>query len=156
METLENVFEACVVKYRHRLRQVLAGAGVRSNPAVDDDWILDRIAELIPGPPPLTIETIPTPIIDAVAEKYGWRPEDVKKKIVRTVEIMQLKTVNSAITFLLYSFIPESLTILCDGCNVNRPFEHRCHRGRAMVNGEQTGRPCQCAECFVVEHLLTA
>jgi hypothetical protein len=36
--------EECLVVYRHALRQLLAFKGVRSNPAVQDEWILDQIA----------------------------------------------------------------------------------------------------------------
>lgn len=33
---------------------------------------------------------------------------------------------------------------LCDGCAVNEPFEHRCHRD----DGAWKGAPgCGCAEC---------
>ena len=43
-------FEECLLKYRQRLRTILAKKSVASNPAVDDKWILDRIEELILGP----------------------------------------------------------------------------------------------------------
>ena len=38
--------------------------------------------------------------------------------------------------------------LICDGCNVRPPFEHRCHQNRAFVNGESTGKSCQCPDCF--------
>lgn len=41
---------------------------------------------------------------------------------------------------------PEN-KLICDGCNVRPPWEHRCHEGNAWVRGEKTGRPCQCDEC---------
>ncbi len=45
METSEQ----CVIKYRHALRQALHSAGVPSNLAVDDDWILNQVSRLING-----------------------------------------------------------------------------------------------------------
>jgi hypothetical protein len=38
--------------------------------------------------------------------------------------------------------------LLCDGCNVSVPFEHRCHGRNAFVRGERTGQPCECSECM--------
>lgn len=38
-------------------------------------------------------------------------------------------------------------TIICDGCNVRAPHEHRCHGENASVSGEATGKRCQCREC---------
>ena len=43
----------------------------------------------------------------------------------------------------------EPKLLICDGCNVRAPFEHRCHGDRAFVNGEATGKPCQCEDCFL-------
>jgi hypothetical protein len=43
MQTLEE----CLLMYRHRLRTALYKAGVPSNPGVTDEWILDRVDELI-------------------------------------------------------------------------------------------------------------
>lgn len=42
--------------------------------------------------------------------------------------------------------------VLCDGCNVREPWEHRCHSGRygqanIMVRGERELVVCQCEEC---------
>lgn len=45
------------------------------------------------------------------------------------------------------SLWPEAL-ILCDGCRVQRPFEHRCHGEHSAIMGEQTGRRCECRECL--------
>lgn len=44
-----------------------------------------------------------------------------------------------------------SPSIICDGCNVTAPFEHRCHGSRSMVRGEQTGLPCECPMCKEME-----
>ncbi len=41
--------KACLLKYRHAMRQILAYAGVASNPGVDDDWILDQISLKVTG-----------------------------------------------------------------------------------------------------------
>lgn len=41
-----QTFAECLLMYRQRLRQILWEAGVPSNPAVDDSWILDRVKEL--------------------------------------------------------------------------------------------------------------
>jgi hypothetical protein len=38
-------------------------------------------------------------------------------------------------------------SIICDGCNVRAPFEHRCHGRNAYVRGERTGKACDCQEC---------
>ena len=40
-------FEECLLKYRMTLRQELARAGVPSNPGVTDDWLLEKVVELI-------------------------------------------------------------------------------------------------------------
>lgn len=39
------------------------------------------------------------------------------------------------------------MTTICDGCNVRKPWEHRCHGPRAFVNGERVGLPCECQQC---------
>ncbi len=36
---------------------------------------------------------------------------------------------------------------LCDGCNVQLPWEHRCHGDQAVIRGQQTDKPCECLEC---------
>jgi hypothetical protein len=46
MESMQE----CLLKYRLRLRQLLYEAGVMSNPGVMDDWILDRLAEVMRDP----------------------------------------------------------------------------------------------------------
>lgn len=43
MQTLEE----CLLMYRRTLRQLLYDNGIASNPAVDDEWILNKIAELV-------------------------------------------------------------------------------------------------------------
>ncbi|MEQ1499851.1 MAG: hypothetical protein ABL917_00570 [Parcubacteria group bacterium] len=45
METTEDL----LLKYRQVLRNALANAGVPSNPAVDDDWILEEINKKVTG-----------------------------------------------------------------------------------------------------------
>lgn len=40
--------------------------------------------------------------------------------------------------------------ILCDGCNVREPFEHRCHgysAPRIQVAGEWVNASCECEDC---------
>jgi|GEM_PF-4382766 len=140
--------------YRVRLRNALARAGIMSNPGVTDDWILDHIDELIIGPPPLTAETIPAPYLKLVGEKYAWEPEVARQKIARAQELLKLKTVDDAISYLAFEHIPGRSLVICDGCSVELPFEHRCHQELARVNGEHVGKPCQCAVCFVAENLL--
>jgi hypothetical protein len=39
------------------------------------------------------------------------------------------------------------MKVICDGCRVNEPFEHRCHGRMARVNDEPVGKPCECSEC---------
>lgn len=41
----------------------------------------------------------------------------------------------------------EMTRVICDGCAVNPPHEHRCHGLRAYVNGEAMRRPCDCRDC---------
>ena len=42
--------------------------------------------------------------------------------------------------------------IICDGCNVNEPFEHRCHgEGRIMVRGDVIDGACECTTCVSPE-----
>ena len=38
-------------------------------------------------------------------------------------------------------------TVICDGCNVIGPWEHRCHGLNASVQSEPIGRPCECQIC---------
>lgn len=40
--------------------------------------------------------------------------------------------------------------VICDGCNVLPPHEHRCHGARAQVKGEPAGKPCECPECHAL------
>jgi len=149
-------FEECLLLYRMRVRQILANAGVPSNPGSDDIWLLDELQKLVPGPPPLTVEKIPEPMLQLVGKCHDWDSEVARMAIGRTMKILELNNANDAISFLVYRWIPGVSLVVCDGCNVNLPFEHRCHGDRAMVSGEQTGKPCRCVDCFVVEHLLTA
>lgn len=44
--------------------------------------------------------------------------------------------------------------LICDGCAVWSPHEHRCHEGDAQVKGEPTGRACECPECHPAPELL--
>lgn len=37
--------------------------------------------------------------------------------------------------------------VICDGCNVRPPHEHRCQGDQAHVRDEPTYRPCECGDC---------
>jgi len=37
--------------------------------------------------------------------------------------------------------------IICDGCNVDGNWEHRCHGENAFVGREATRKPCECKPC---------
>lgn len=39
--------------------------------------------------------------------------------------------------------------ILCDGCNVREPHEHRCHgkEGPITVQGDRMNAGCECQDC---------
>lgn len=89
--------------------------------------------------------------ITKVSEKYGWDMRTVRAMVKKTQEILGIPH-PEAIEFLLE--INASARTICDGCNVREPFEHRCHRGRSVVQGEQTGKKCQCVECFIVYNLI--
>jgi hypothetical protein len=39
--------------------------------------------------------------------------------------------------------------IICDGCNVRPPFEHRCHGNRSVIAGKHTGQTCECKDCHL-------
>ena len=39
--------------------------------------------------------------------------------------------------------------IICDGCNVKPPFEHRCHGNRSVIAGKHTGQTCECKDCHL-------
>ncbi len=106
------------------------------------------------GGEPLTIDNIPEPIFGFLKEQRGWDTDMSRQKIIKTQQILRLRTVADAITFLLLQYIEGRTLTICDGCNVRPPFEHRCHGSRAVVRGEQTGEPCRCVECFLVEHSL--
>jgi hypothetical protein len=45
--------------------------------------------------------------------------------------------------------------LICDGCRVREPHEHRCHVFPVLVDGEEVREVCQCRECYrggPVEH----
>lgn len=37
--------------------------------------------------------------------------------------------------------------VICDGCNIREPFEHRCHGRNIVVRGERADRSCECRPC---------
>lgn len=43
---------------------------------------------------------------------------------------------------------------ICDGCNVNAPFEHRCHENNATIRGERINKSCECPICREKERFL--
>lgn len=89
--------------------------------------------------------------IPTIAAKYGWDAETTRRKIRKTQEILQLKYPIDAVEFLLATVVAP---VICDGCNVRPPFEHRCHGQRSVVRGEQTDKKCQCPDCFVMNNLV--
>jgi len=54
--------------------------------------------------------------------------------------------------------------MICDGCNVREPFEHRCHStsgsGRTIpemvVRGERVPRACECEPCREEDRIFAA
>ena len=46
-----------------------------------------------------------------------------------------------------------SVPMLCDGCNVNWPHEHRCHNigfvGFITVYGDKVYQRCECERCRI-------
>ena len=48
---------------------------------------------------------------------------------------------------LLAKLSDQSNLLICDGCAVQSPFEHRCHGNMAFEHGEPTGKSCQCPDC---------
>ncbi len=144
MQTTEDLLHM----YRRRLREILEDVGIMPNHDVTDEWILDNILSLIPQPPTITINQIPEPLSKIILERLGWNEEEAKLKILRTQEILGLD-VNEAIRFLLYEVITGVKIVICDGCDVEQPFEHRCHNERAVVRGEQKDEKCLCVNCFI-------
>jgi hypothetical protein len=52
----------------------------------------------------------------------------------------------------------REVRLICDGCNVREPFEHRCHSPGDCVNsivvrGDFTKGPCRCELCHPKHHL---
>lgn len=88
--------------------------------------------------------------VPIVAAKYGWSEEVARQKIRRVQEILHLMHPIDAIEFLLAT---RPKPIICDGCNVNPLWEHRCHDRKSVVQGEQTSKQCQCPECFVINEV---
>lgn len=82
-----------------------------------------------------------------IASRYGWTIEITKQKIKQTQEMLRLAQPIEAIEFLLETTTQPK--IICDGCNVRPLFEHRCHKQRSVVQGEQTNKMCRCTDCFV-------
>lgn len=150
--------EECLLMYRQRLRELLFWAGQPSNPGVTDDWVLEQVSRVFAGYMvksgqfPMTLENIPAGILGFLAKKHGWEIETTRQKISRAQEILGLSVVG-AVSFLMEVYIPAERQVICDGCRVALPHEHRCHGRLARVGGEPSG-PCQCVECFVGNHLL--
>lgn len=46
--------------------------------------------------------------------------------------------------------------LICDGCAVASPHEHRCHGLNAHVMGENTGQSCECLACASDEEIAIA
>ncbi len=46
--------------------------------------------------------------------------------------------------------------IICDGCNVRYPHEHRCHEDRPQVRGEHVFGTCSCPDCHPSAEELAA
>lgn len=88
-------------------------------------------------------------LVPKVAAKFGWSEGVTEAKIRKTQQILNLMAPIDAIQFLLATVQP----IICDGCNVRGSWEHRCHGRKSVVQGEQTGKQCQCPDCFVVNEL---
>lgn len=46
----------------------------------------------------------------------------------------------------------KPLLLICDGCRVNPPHEHKCHEAWPVVNGEtMVGDKCECPDCHPSE-----
>jgi hypothetical protein len=41
--------------------------------------------------------------------------------------------------------------VICDGCNVALPHEHRCHGENAQMAGMPVNKPCNCPICHPVK-----
>lgn len=37
--------------------------------------------------------------------------------------------------------------VICDGCAVREPWEHKCHGTNIVVRGEHTTKNCECPRC---------
>lgn len=79
----------------------------------------------------------------------------MKRPMIYVIEPMNTKSVffYHASVIRLHCFeevlrdVHRRFYFLCDGCNVNFPWEHRCHGDQAMAYGQQTDKPCECPEC---------
>lgn len=91
--------------------------------------------------------------VPKIAAKYGWSEEVTRAKIRKAQEILHLVHPIDAVEFLLAAIPTIPNPVICDGCNVRSPWEHRCHGTRSVVQGEQTNKQCQCPDCFVVNEL---
>ena len=89
-------------------------------------------------------------LVPKVAAKYGWSKEVAEQKIRGVQEILSLKHPVDAIEFLMSAVVEP---IICDGCNVPPPREHRCHVSKSVIRGKQTNRQCQCPGCFAQTNL---
>lgn len=84
-----------------------------------------------------------------------WKTlEQARERVVELREVRYNPTDRTR-TFIIKTLplsaekVTDAKPIICDGCNVRHPFEHRCHGSRAMVMGRQTNRSCQCTDCAV-------
>ena len=96
------------------------------------------------------MEQISEEKINILITTYNWDRDMVIKKIAETQTLLGLPSLNDAINFITGL---NKKAIICDGCNVRKPWEHRCHREHALVMDKSANHRCECADCFVVFEL---
>jgi len=96
---------------------------------------------------------VPEDKLKQLSDRYGWDRNKAIKKIREAQRVRpRLAMFSEGVADFLLG-IGEKSQLLCDGCNVRHPHEHRCLGIQAKFADEKTGQRCHCADCFVVREL---
>lgn len=91
--------------------------------------------------------------LQRVAEVCLLERRDTADNIARLVERWHYK--KGGYTELAHVIRVTAGRVICDGCNVRPPWEHRCHGDEAVtVGGDRIPLPCGCVECAEARRLF--
>jgi len=98
--------------------------------------------------PPRLSASLMVRIEDARAFLSGEQPAEVKApRNLLAGSPVTVQFISDGISRSAHGGQPKAENVICDGCNVRDPWEHRCHGKEAVVREEQTYKPCECPRC---------